>query len=228
VAQRPRMTAFPADLNTGLGRARAWSNSLLVDHAVFRVLWHNLAVVDPGILYRSNHPTPAQLAAVVRRHGIRTVINLRGARACGSDALSREAAARLGLVHVDMALESRGAPHKDRLLRLIDIYQSMTAPTLIHCKSGADRAGLAAALYILLRGGTAAQARRQLSWRYGHVSASRTGILDAFVLRYAASGEGRKPFLDWLREDYDEQVLRRDFHAHGLASFINDRILRRE
>ncbi len=37
---------------------RAWRDSLLVDHAVFRVLWDNLAEVVPGKLYRSNHPTP--------------------------------------------------------------------------------------------------------------------------------------------------------------------------
>ena len=224
----PRPTVFAADLATTQGRAKAWSNSLLMDHAFFRVLWHNFAAVAPGVLYRANHPTPAQLAAMARRHGIRTVINLRGARACGSDALSRDAAARLGLSHVDMALESRGAPQADRILRLAEIYRTMTKPALIHCKSGADRAGLAAGVYLLLHGGSAAQAAKQLSWRYGHVSASNTGILDAFFHLYAATGEGRKPFLDWVAEDYDARALRRDFHAHGLASFINDRMLRRE
>ena len=48
-------------------RAAAWRDSLLVDHAVFRVLWDNLAEVIPGKLYRSNHPTPARLAAAKRR-----------------------------------------------------------------------------------------------------------------------------------------------------------------
>ena len=219
---------FPADLNTLRGRAKAWSHSLLIDHAFLRVLWHNFATVEPGILYRASHPTPAQLAMAVRRHGIRTIINLRGARACGSDALSRDAALRLGLAHIDMGLESRGAPQVARILRLADIFANMTAPALMHCKSGADRTGLAAAIYVLLQGGTAQQALEQLSWRYGHFRSAPTGILDAFLLRYQATGEGRKPFLDWLREDYDAQALRRDFRAHGLSSFINDRILRRE
>jgi len=224
----PRPTVFAADLATPRGRARAWSHSLLVDHAFFRVLWHNFAAVEPGVLYRANHPTPAQLGALARRHAIRTVINLRGARACGSDALSRDAAARLGLTHIDMPLESRGAPQAERILRLAEIYRTMRAPALIHCKSGADRAGLAAGIFILLRGGSAVQAAKQLSWRYGHVSASNTGILDAFFHLYAATGEGKKPFLDWVTQDYDERALRRDFRAHGLASFINDRVLRRE
>ncbi len=209
-------------------RLRAWSDSLLVDHAVFRVLWDNWAAVVPGRLYRSNHPTPARLAAAARRHGLCTVINLRGHRQCGSDALSREAAERLGLTHIDAPFESRGAPHRDRILRLAEIFRTMQEPALMHCKSGADRAGLASGLFLLMNGGTAAQALAQLSWRFGHFSRSRTGILDAFFVRYAAEGEGRKPFLDWVRDDYDEMALRRDFTAGGLSSFVNDRLLARE
>jgi protein tyrosine/serine phosphatase len=219
---------FRGELNSARGRAKAWSDSLLIDHAVFRVLWDNWAPVVPGRLYRSNHPTPARLAAAARRHGIRTIINLRGHRQCGSDALSREAAARLGLIHIDAPFESRGAPHKDRILRLAGIYQTMQEPALIHCKSGADRAGLASGLFLLMNGGSAEDALRQLSWKFGHLNRSRTGILDAFFIRYALGGEGRKPFLDWVREDYDEMGLRRDFVAGGLASFVNDRLLARE
>ena len=219
---------FKGDLTAKRGRARAWSDSLLVDHAVFRVLWDNWAEVVPGRIYRSNHPTPARLATAVRRHGIRTLINLRGHRQCGSDALSRAAAARLGLVHIDAPFESRGAPHKDRVLRFADILESLETPALMHCKSGADRAGLASGLCVLLLGGTAAEALRQLSWRFGHFKRSRTGILDAFFIRYALEGEGRKPFLDWLRDDYDEMELRRDFVAGGLSTFITDRVLVRE
>lgn len=209
-------------------RGRAWVDSLLVDHAVFRVLWDNFAVVVPGKLYRSNHPTPARLAAAMRHYRLRTLINLRGHRQCGSDALSRQAAARLGLAHVDMAFESRGAPHRERILRFAEIYRALETPALMHCKSGADRAGLASGLALLLEGGTAAAALGQLSWRFGHFSRSRTGILDAFFVRYAAEAEGRVAFLDWVRDEYDEAALKRDFVAGGLSSFITDRVLRRE
>lgn len=209
-------------------RASAWSDSLLVDHAVFRVLWDNWAAVVPGRLYRSNHPTPGRLAAAVRRHGLRTLINLRGRRQCGSDALSRDAAARLGLAHVDMAFESRGAPHRERILRFARIWREVETPALMHCKSGADRAGLAAGLVLLLEGRSAAEASQQLSWRFGHFNRSRTGVLDAFFVRYAVEAEGRRPFLDWVEHEYDEVALKRDFVAGGLSSFVTDRVLRRE
>jgi len=219
---------FTGDVNTGRGRTLAWVDSLFIDHAVFRLIWSNLAPVEPGVLYRSNHPTPARLAGLARRLGLRSVINLRGKTQSGSDALSRDAAQRLGLDFHDMAMESRGAPQRDRILRLHAIFQTMRAPALIHCKSGADRAGLAAGLFVLFQGGTAQAALRQLSWRFGHIRQARTGILDAFFLTWQRQGEGRKPFLDWVREDYDEAALRRDFHANGLASFINDWVLAHE
>lgn len=219
---------FKGDLSTVRGRTVAWIDSLFIDHAVFRLVWGNLAPVIPGRVYRCNHPTPARLARMTRRLGLRTLINLRGKTQSGSDALSRESARVLGLDFHDMAFESRGAPHRERILRLHGIYQSMRTPTIMHCKSGADRAGLAAGLMIMFEGGSAAEALQQLSWRFGHIKQAKTGILDAFFLRFQREAEGRKPFLDWVREDYDEAVLRRDFHANGLASFINDWVLAHE
>ena len=219
---------FSGDIASLKGRAHAWSDSLLVDHAIFRTVWSNWAVVEPGVLYRCNHPTPARLRAAQRRFGLRTLINLRGHRQCGSDALSRGTSHQLGLTHIDAPLESRGAPHRDRILRLAGIFETMPTPAVMHCKSGADRTGLAAGIYLLLRGGTSRQALAQLSWRHGHFNRSRTGILDAFFTHYATVAEGRLPFLDWVRTEYDEAALRRNFTANGLASFINDRVLARE
>ena len=212
-----------------LGRS-AWLNSLLVDHAILRVGWRNWGVVAPGRLYRSNHPLPWQLREAAQRHGLRTVINLRGhRRACGSDALGRREAQRLGLAYIDAPFESRGAPHKDRILRLAGIFADAPEPILLHCKSGADRAGLASGLWLLMQGRPVAEAMAQLSLKFGHVKQGKTGILDAFFALYAQAAP--KPFLDWLREDYDEQKLRADFNAvkrRPWADVLVDRVLRRE
>jgi protein tyrosine/serine phosphatase len=203
-------------------------DSFLRDHAFFRVAWWNVAEVIPGKLLRANHPTPFALRRLVRRFGIRTVINLRGEKPNGSTTLSLEASKRLGLEHIFLAFESRGAPHRDRILRFYDVYRSADRPILVHCKSGADRAGLAAGLAILFEGGTSADALDQLSWRFAHIRQSKTGILDAFFEHFAAAGEGRKPFIDWVRDDYDENALRRKFTSRGFANFINDKLLARE
>jgi protein tyrosine/serine phosphatase len=222
-------TIYKGELASPAGRRNAWVDALFVDHAVLRIFWTNFHPVAPGVLYRSNHPTPGNLAAFTRQVGLRSVINLRGQAKNGSDALSRDAAARLGLDFYDMAMESRGAPQKDRILRLAEIYRTMRGPALVHCKSGADRAGLAAGLFVLINGGTAKAAMRQLSLRYGHIRQAKTGILDLFFATYASQAEGRKPFLDWVREDYDESALRAAFNKPGrIAGFINDRLLSRE
>ena len=219
---------FTDDLGSGRGRLKAWSDSLLVDHAVFRLAWSNFAEVVPGKLYRCNHPTPGRLAALKKRYGLKTLINLRGHRKCGSDALSREAASRLGLIHIDMAFESRGAPHRERIMRFAEIYRGLQAPALMHCKSGADRAGLAAGLAILFEGGSSGEALRQLSWRYGHFSQARTGILDAFFRLYARDAGGRVAFLEWVAQNYDEIGLKQAFTSGHLANFVTDTVLKRE
>lgn len=219
-------TIFRGDLQTRAGRLSAWLDALLIDHGIFRLAWSNFAPVVPGRLYRANHPTPRRLARLTRRYGLKTLINLRGQAKNGSDALTREAACRLGLTFIDLPLESRGVPQVTRLVRLIEVYRTMAEPALIHCKSGADRAGLAAAVFLLAEGATAGRAAAELSLRFGHVRQAKSGVLDAFVACYRAAGD--KPFLQWLTEDYDERALGKAFAARRLASFLNDRVLARE
>jgi len=219
---------FEGRITSAADLRRAWWDSLFVDHSIFRLGWTNLSEVVPGKVWRCNHPTPARLRSLSRRLHLKTLVNLRGQRKCGSDALSRRASQQVGLTHLDMAFESRGAPHKDRILRFYDMYQTLQFPMLMHCKSGADRAGLASGLVTMFEGGTATDALKQLHWRFGHFNRSRTGILDAFFLRYRAEAEGRLPFMDWVRTEYDEDRLRADFKAGKISSFLNDSILRRE
>lgn len=221
-------TIYRGEIASKAGRRNAWIDALLVDHAVLRLGWTNFAAVKDGALYRSNHPVPFQLERFTRKVGLRSVINLRGLCANGSDALSRDAARRLGLEFYDIALESRGAPQRVRIERLAEIFGSMPRPALVHCKSGADRAGIAGALFVLIEGGTVAEARSQLSWRFGHIRQSNTGILDAFLDEFERDGEGRKAFLAWVAEDYDEAALRQRFASRGFARFINDKVLARE
>ena len=125
----------------------------------------------------------------------------------------------------DFVIASRDVPTAQQVLGAKALFETIRYPALMHCKSGADRAGLAAGLFVLFQGGTAREALQQLSLRFGHIRQARTGVLDAFFHHYAREGEGRKPFLDWLCEDYDRSALQQEFHANGLASFINDWVL---
>jgi protein tyrosine phosphatase (PTP) superfamily phosphohydrolase (DUF442 family) len=219
---------YRGGLDTPGGRRRAWVDSLLVDHGVFRLAWTNASAVVPGRLYRCNHPPPGRLTAMVRRWGIRTVLNLRGATGNGSDALSRERARHLGLAFVDAPMSSGRAPSRERLMVLLEALRTMREPGLVYCKSGADRAGFAAAVFLLLQGATVKQAMRQLSMRWGHWHRSRAGVLDAVLQTYEREAEGRVAFRDWVRDCYDPDAIAGGFTTRRLHAFITDRVLHRE
>lgn len=206
----------------------AWINSLLIDHAIFRLFWSNLHAIIPGKVYRCNHPTPGRLIHLTQKYKLKTIINLRGHRNCGSDVLSRYTSKKLGLIQLDLPFESRGAPHKDRILNFARIYNTLKFPLLIHCKSGADRAGLVAALILLLENYPIDQAMQQLSWKYGHFKHSKTGILDAFLTTYVQEKKKDEQFLHWLQTSYNEKKLKDHFQTKKLSSFLNDKILHRE
>jgi protein tyrosine/serine phosphatase len=216
------------DLTSAKGRRRAWIDALVDDHALLRTVWTNFHTVAPGVLYRSNHPTPGNLRRFVRAKQIKTLINLRGMAGNGSDALSREAARALGLDFIDLPMRSSLAPPRERVLALMQVYRTMRRPALVHCKSGADRAGFAAAVFLLMEGAGASVARGQMALRFGHMRHSRAGILGQFIRSWERTGEGRKSFALWVAEDYDAVKLQTDFKSNPIARLINDRMLARE
>ncbi len=79
-----------------------------------------------------------------------------------------------------------------------------------------------------MHGRSAAEARRELSARHGHIAASRTGILDAFFDAYAEAEARGAAFETWLGEEYDERALRAAFRPNPVAAWFNDAVLRRE
>lgn len=209
-------------------RIKAWANALVMDHGVFRLAYRNRHRVSP-VLWRSAQPAPHDVASAARL-GVRTIVNLRGPGGHGSWPLERDACERLGLTIVDFPIRSRGAPEREMVLGAPAFFASLNYPVLVHCKSGADRAGLMAALYLLLHEKRPLdEAMEQLHWRYGHVKLAQTGILDAFFERYRDEGLAKgRDFLDWVAHDYDPDALNRDFKPGRLSSLFVDTLLRRE
>lgn len=137
----------------------------------------NFHPVIEGELYRSAQPSAAQLAEWIDRYGIRTVINLRGENA-GRSWYDGEVAASAShaVEHVDFKLKASQVLGEDQATRLIAVMRDAKKPLLIHCEAGADRSGLAAALYLAAvahRGEIEAEA--QLSIRYGHIAVWPSG-----------------------------------------------------
>lgn len=204
-----------------------WYELMVKDHGVLRLRWHNLHQIDAD-MWRSNQPTPARLKQA-KALGIKTIINLRGPRNDGGWRLEAEACSALGLNLVDFTARSRAAPDKKMLHDTKELFESIEGPALLHCKSGADRAGIMSALYLLMhKGRPAAEALEQLSFKYLHVRQAKTGLLDTFIeayLPYEAQGMG---FFDWIDTIYDPEALQANFMARGWANRLIDDILRRE
>ncbi len=203
---------------------------LWVDHSIFRFFFNTRHRIAPDC-YRSSHPMPYQLRAAARA-GVRSVLNLRGGDVrVGSNLLEWHACGELGLVLCHYALASRDAPSRENILQLHELLESMPRPLLLHCKSGADRAGLASVLYLMLEQGEPLEsALRELSfWRYGHVAQAKTGILDHFFTAYKAHRDAHgTAFLDWVRNHYDRKAVRDSFRSSWWANKLVDRVLRRE
>ena len=223
-----RIATWDRPIAGSFGRARAWANMLLVDHGVFRLLYPNRARVS-DVLWRSSQPSPGQIAWFARQGG-RTVVNLRAGREYGSWPLQREACGRHGLKLVEFILRSREAPSRDTLLGAKAFFEDLEYPILVHCKSGADRAGLFAALFLLVRqDAPVAEARKQLSLRFGHFRFAKTGILDAFLDAYEQEGEARGlAFLDWAEQVYEPATLAQRFKPGFWSTLVADRLIRRE
>lgn len=226
----PEREAFvrpPVDEAT---RRAAWVDFLFVDFGILRYFWKNFARVGTrGQAVRMNQPYPGDIDKAAG-HGVKTIVTARHDPRHGGNALVAERCAALGLDYVTFPLFSRAAPSREALLAAPAFFRSLRYPALLHCKSGADRAGMLSALYlIVMEGVPVREAKGQLSWRFGHFSASKTGILDAVFSAYlAAQPEEKKPFLDWVREDYDPEALSAAYAPWRPADFIERVLLRRE
>ena len=227
--KKKRPPHVAADITTVEGRRRAEREMILGDHGFLRESFQNLHRISPE-MWRSNQPNPRQVAEHAAARGIRTIINLRGESTKGYYLLEAEACREAGINLVDFQVFSRDTPKPERIEAAKALFDEIEYPALMHCKSGADRAGLMSALYMIFRRGMpVAKAAEQLSGRYLHVKSGKTGMLDAFFATYLEeAGESGKPFLDWVREDYDPAAVKQAFLKRLGNRFQWDRLLRRE
>jgi len=209
-------------------RAKA-IDMLLFDHGLLRKVWRNEYEIDAGV-WRSSQPDPAAIRRLAAR-GIRAIVNLRGATEWGSYFIEREACRSAGIDLIDFKLSSRALPTRAQILELDALFEGLPRPFLMHCKSGADRAGFAAALYLLLHCDLPVEkAGRQLSWRYLHLRGGASGVLHRLLERYAADTADRHMcFRDWVEKRYDRESIAAEFMgAAPIAGFGIERLLARE
>jgi len=192
----------PVDAETW---AKARTYNLWFDHSATRMLWTNEVEIAPDV-WRSNHPTPGRLLRLKER-GIKSVLTLRGSSETAHYLTEKAYCAELGLTLHALGFSDKHAPSPSGLLALIDIFRRIEKPFLMHCKSGADRAGLASVIYLLvIEGRPLDEAQKMLSPRFLHFKGSKTGVLDRLFDVYRSEGQGRG-FEDWVRDGYVPEAL---------------------
>jgi len=131
------------------------------------IVGHNLHVVEPGQVYRSSRMSSEALAGVIKADGIKSILSL-----IGWDRAESDTAQRLGVQYFDFSISDRHEVTDEQIEKILTIIRGAPKPLLIHCKAGADRTGLVAALYLYaIKGQPAAGADKELTIRYGHLPA---------------------------------------------------------
>jgi Protein tyrosine/serine phosphatase len=204
-----------------------WKQRIFFDHGFLRALYPNIWKIDKKF-YRSAQPSPS-LFLKFKNKGIKTIINLRGSRDDLVDQMERRVCQNLNLNLIEFKLHSRGAPSIQQIKESRELFKQIKYPVLIHCKSGADRTGLMATLYLIFKGIDIKTAKSQLSFRYLHVRLAKSGILDSFFDNYVnyLSNNGKLSFWEWSEKIYSPDELKKNFKLNFFKIVI-DKILQRE
>ena len=109
----------------------------------------NLSCVEEGALYRSGQPSARQLGAIVSKHDVRTLVNLRGTDALGKDKRAVdevEFAKSHGLRYVNIPYSNSGAQAQIAEFLTV-VADPANRPVLVHCAEGIERTGVMVAAY---------------------------------------------------------------------------------
>ncbi len=168
------------------------------------VLGGNIRVVDPGGVYRSAQLSGPRLTDLIQSRGIQSVVNLRGpSDADAALRAERAVCAQPSVKHSDVRLSAYRLPPPAELRRLLQAFDSLPRPMLVHCLGGADRSGLACTLYLsIYRGVPLDEAEsEQLTWRYGHIPGGKAHPMDDFFTLYRTTANGQS-LPKWIIDSY--------------------------
>lgn len=204
-------------------------DSTLSDHGIFRLYWRSWAKLSSE-MYRSNQPYPYQIFKDKKKYNLKTIINLRGERHCSSFYLEKKYASKNNIKLINFPISSRDLPSSETIIKLNKIFDEIEYPALMHCKSGADRVGIASAIYLILKKNySVSEAQKQLSLKHLHIKHAKTGILDYFFKTALIEKANRpKDFINWVKYKYDKQKIKNSFISNKAGNFLINFLLRRE
>jgi undecaprenyl-diphosphatase len=159
---------------------------LYAAYALYFAEQGNFYAITPGSAYRSAQLDRDELEHYVKKYHIKSILNLRN-DAAGSAWYAQELtiSAEHRLAYYSVPLSAKAEPSEKNVAKILEIFNSAPRPILIHCKAGADRTGLVAAMWkAAVDKEPKEQARKQLSIRFFHFPIGRLASLDRFFAKW--------------------------------------------
>jgi protein tyrosine/serine phosphatase len=147
----------------------------------------NFHTITDGEAYRSAQLDTDELEYYIKKYNIKTIVNLRGKDAEAPwYEKEMKVSAEHNIEHFDISLSASKEPTEKDINELVQIFRTAPRPLLMHCLAGADRSGLAAAIWKLkIDGESRVKAEKQLSLLYGHLPIGGDTAMDRFFEKYA-------------------------------------------
>jgi len=164
-----------------------WAALLLLLAACGSTRVADRAADGRAILICGDQPDRQQLRRLHELHGVRTVVNLRGAEP--GEAWfeeERRAVEAIGARWVHIDTTSRAAPPPEDLARFFDVVEDPESwPVYVHCQMGMHRTGLMCAVYRRqYQGWTAERALQEMRSRGFDIGKGDRSAARAFIREY--------------------------------------------
>jgi len=142
----------------------------------------NFHPITEGQAYRSAILDRDELEHYVKKYEIKSIVNLLGDHPNESWYKEEiEVSGDHNVKHYDLSLPVTREPTDEEVRKLTEIFKNAPRPVLIHCKAGADRSGLAAAMWkVIVDKEPKSEAGEELSILYGHIPIGKTIAMDQF------------------------------------------------
>jgi protein tyrosine/serine phosphatase len=168
------------------------------------------------MIFRSAQLKNKDFRKLIEDKNIKVVLNLRGVRNDSWYYSELATTEEMNIEYYSYGFSDDNLPSKKLFLDILDLFDYVRdndLPLLIHCKAGADRAGMMSAIIqMYLYGFEYKDAVKSLSWRYGHIPNTKSPLEK--LLKEYSKVEDKLGFREWITEFYKH----RDFVDKDKAS----------